>query len=226
VSTTLWPTTDAIARAFDDEIAALGGSIHDRYDDGSSLYVRAVLQEHDEVVRGDVIQAGVALRTVGPSILVNPYTLRLVCSNGAVVMSTERPHRARRVELGWAVDVIDAVLDDVRLLVRACAEPADFHAFVDRMRSATSTSANVLPTMAPLLAQLPPGQREAMLRMIMGRFERDEPTLYGVMNAVTAVARDTADPALRWSLEEIGGGLVARLQPSPRANIPVQLVLT
>ena len=210
MSITLWPATHSIASAFADEIAALGGSMHDRFDDGRSLYLRAVLEPHDEVRRGDVIQAGIALRVVGPSILVNPYTFRLVCSNGAIAMSTDSSRRARRVEIGWAVDVVHGVLDDVRALVRECAQPAEFGAFVERMRSATVVSGNVRSRMAHLIAQLPPGQREAMLRMIMGRFERDEPTLYGMMNAVTATARDSGDPALRWQLEALGGELLVQ----------------
>ena len=211
MSTTLWPATGTIARAFADEIVALGGEIHDSFDDGQCVYVRAVLQRHDDVRHGDVIQAGVALRVVGASILVDPYTFRLVCSNGAIAMSTERSHRARRVEIGWAVDVVDAVLDDVRLLVRDCAQPAEFAAFVGRMRSATTVSGNIMRRMAPLMAQLPPAQRATILLMIMGRFEADEPTLYGMMNAVTATARDSADPALRWRLETFGGDLLAEM---------------
>jgi hypothetical protein len=55
------------------------------------------------------------------------------------------------------------------------------------------------------------------------------------MNAVTSVARDTADPEVRWPLEEMGGGICAGLtavlepedgvgqiaatEPSPRRNV-------
>jgi hypothetical protein len=35
------------------------------------------------------------------------------------------------------------------------------------------------------------------------------------MNAVTAVARDTRDPGLRWHLEELGGGVPAAVTPDP-----------
>jgi hypothetical protein len=50
---------------------------------------------------------------------------------------------------------------------------------------------------------------------IFGRFAGEEPTQYGLANAVTSVARDTRDPHLRWHLEELGGailvGTVSRL---------------
>jgi hypothetical protein len=35
------------------------------------------------------------------------------------------------------------------------------------------------------------------------------------MNAVTSYARDTQDPERRWNLEELGGGLLARLAAAP-----------
>ena len=37
------------------------------------------------------------------------------------------------------------------------------------------------------------------------------------MNAVTATARDTRDPDLRWRLEEFGGGIPALLKPTGAA---------
>jgi hypothetical protein len=41
-----------------------------------------------------------------------------------------------------------------------------------------------------------------------------DPTRFGLMNAVTAVARDTRDPDDRWRLEEFGGAVGATLEPS------------
>jgi hypothetical protein len=32
-------------------------------------------------------------------------------------------------------------------------------------------------------------------------------TLFGLANAVTATARETRDPELKWDLEEFGGGI-------------------
>jgi hypothetical protein len=41
--------------------------------------------------------------------------------------------------------------------------------------------------------------------------------MFGFMNAVTAVARDTRDPETRWRLEELGGAvpLVRPTRPKP-----------
>ena len=50
--------------------------------------------------------------------------------------------------------------------------------------------------------------------MILGRFTTEGDTSrFGLMNAVTSVARDTRDPELRWSLEKLGGGIPAAILP-------------
>jgi hypothetical protein len=44
--------------------------------------------------------------------------------------------------------------------------------------------------------------------MVLRRYFNDgDRTVYGLMNAVTAVARETPDPELKWRLEEFGGGV-------------------
>jgi hypothetical protein len=51
-----------------------------------------------------------------------------------------------------------------------------------------------------------------MMAMILGRFTSGaDRSRFGLMNAVTSVARDTHDPELRWRLEELGGGIPAAL---------------
>jgi hypothetical protein len=42
------------------------------------------------------------------------------------------------------------------------------------------------------------------------------------MNAVTSLARDSRDPDDRWRLEELGGGIGARLRPQKPADAPGQ----
>ena len=41
----------------------------------------------------------------------------------------------------------------------------------------------------------------------------DDRTAYGVMNAVTATAREAGDAGMRWEMEELGGAVVARVDP-------------
>jgi hypothetical protein len=50
---------------------------------------------------------------------------------------------------------------------------------------------------------------------IMDRFHaEDDRSAFGMMNAVTSLARDTDDPELRWRLEELGGAIAAGRLPT------------
>ena len=56
---------------------------------------------------------------------------------------------------------------------------------------------------------------QRFLRDVMAEFrDGKDRTRYGLMNAVTATARRTSDPELRWRMEELGGA-VAALTPDP-----------
>lgn len=44
-------------------------------------------------------------------------------------------------------------------------------------------------------------------------FAEEDMTLYEIMNAITAAARETKDPQTQWDLEELGGGFGAKLLP-------------
>jgi hypothetical protein len=45
-----------------------------------------------------------------------------------------------------------------------------------------------------------------------------EKSRFGLMNAVTSVARDRPVPEERWRLEELGGGIAARILPKPSGD--------
>jgi hypothetical protein len=70
--------------------------------------------------------------------------------------------------------------------------------------------------MAPLLARLRgTAASSEIITAVMDRFfAGPDQSRFGLVNAVTSVARDTRDPELRWQLEEFGGGIpVAAQQP-------------
>ncbi len=49
--------------------------------------------------------------------------------------------------------------------------------------------------------------------------QADDRSAFGLMNAVTSVARDQDDPQVRWHLEELGGGVPAMNFPHVRPDI-------
>ena len=68
----------------------------------------------------------------------------------------------------------------------------------------------------PMLSRLGPDIATRYLSEIVERFFKTaDSSTFGLINAVTSVARDTRDPAARWRLEELGGGMLAEITTTP-----------
>src|ERR1051325_1320870 len=77
-------TTAHIHTLFTEEVTTLGGTVSDKFDDGTRLFTRAILPDLRDVGRDDMVKCGVALRAVGSEIRVHPYVFRLICKYGAI----------------------------------------------------------------------------------------------------------------------------------------------
>ena len=226
MSTTYFPTTGEISRAFSDEISSLGGSVSDSYEDEGRLFVRAQLSAERDVAPGDTLRGGVALRTVGPIVSVHPYVYRKVCSNGAIVAQVTGRRAIRRVEFESATEFVAAAIEELRLAVRQCAEPAVFERTARDMASTRHMMAEAMIQMLPILERVPVDYREHIIAMLGREFtEGNDGTYYGVMNAVTAVARDTTDPETKWQLEEFGGSIPALARRAVRKTPEHQVLV-
>jgi hypothetical protein len=218
---TFLPSTAQLKDLFVQEVGAAGGTVSDTYDDGRRLFVRAILPQAREVRPQDRVQGGVALRAAGPQIWVHPYLFRQVCRNGAVMAQAFQTRQVQRLEenpfgapAGYE---IAEVLVEVQEVLRSCAAAEVFAANVERMRSAVDIDAdqvlNVLPRLLQMAEKLGPEVgSQIMERYLSGEGDR---SAFGLMNAVTSLARDTEDAELRWGLEELGGGVPALLKPRP-----------
>jgi hypothetical protein len=220
------PAGPEILEAFESEVRELGGTVPDVYAEGDLLYARAVLPGAAEVRSGDRIHGGVAVRTHDTEILVHPYSHRVVCANGAIVAFSTGSRVVERVDLAAPSTVINAVLEELRAAIRGCAAPATLEATVGAMRTAAQREADVMLQLMPMLPHMPPGMRASLVRTIVRRFEAErDGSVFGLVNAVTSVARDTTDPETRWRLEELGGGMLARVPERPKPVAPaVELV--
>ena len=218
-----WISTHDLSHVFGEEVERLGGRVSDALDDHERLFTRSVLPDEREVRRGDRLQGGVALLAAEHEVRVHPYVFRQVCSNGAIMAQAVQ---TRRIELPeWSGDV-EAVLAGVRETVRACAAGEVFAAGVSDVRSALDQEADFALTVLPMLDTLPAGARAATMGMIAGRFfAQPDRSRFGLMNAVTSVARDTDDPDMKWRLEEIGGG-VPTCKPVPRRPVGMATATT
>lgn len=217
-----WPATADLLEAFSADMLAAGGTVVDTYHDGVRLFARATLPALREVRPGDGLRGGVAVRATAEELRVHPYVFRLVCSNGAISARATQSWRIERDDLAADPDrSADDVLAEFREAVRACSADEAFASAAEGMRSATFTAAdqfvNVLPMLSQVMRHLSPKQAGQAIEQILGRFERDgDRSRFGLMNAVTATARDTRDPDLRWRLEEFGGGIPSLAVPADR----------
>ena len=217
-----FPATRDLYETFVDEITAIGGVVPDVYDDGERLFARGVLPVHTDVRPGDAVRGGVAVRATGSELLVHPYTFRQVCSNGAIAAHALETRRLERVP---GSDVIapdyeeSVVLTDFRLAVQACASTEAFERTTAEMRSAASIQADTTINLMSALVQAGGFAVQQFVPLIFQSFEAGQDrSVFGFMNAVTAVARTVRDPEARWRLEELGGGIPARLIPKPKAT--------
>ena len=200
-------TTDQVLEAFSDEIVARGGTVTDTFNDGRRLWTRSLLDRAEEVRLRDRVQAGVALKADEEELRVYPYVFRQVCSNGAIIAETLGSLAVEEPEYSDP----QTVLASIREAVVACCSPDVFAGNVRRMRDAAADRAI---TMLPVIARWGTSAHSDILTLILEEFFRQsDRSRLALANAVTAVARETSEPSLRWDLEELGGGIACGILP-------------
>ena len=212
------PPTQEIGDLFVEEVIGMGCVHPDVYDDGVALYARAFFSPPASILPGDAVQGGVALRTVGGLVDVHPFVYRQVCTNGAILAETLESRHIKRVDMAAPTVAINATLAEIRLALRGCGHPSAFDGAVEAMRRATRQPATVVAA----LVMGGPGWKHLaahLLQEALSRFEDDtDRSAFGLMNAITSLARDTRDPEHRWRLEELGGGVLALITPRRKSG--------
>ncbi len=213
----LLPATQDICATVVEELAFLGGTVKDEFDDGRRLILRAILPMSDEVRPKDVVEGGIAVRAVGKEIEISPYLFRQVCRNGAIMPQVVETRCIRRVARGAPSEAVEAVKDQLREAVRACAAAEVFAHAIRQFRSATTREvAGDVFKLLMLLSRrrtIPADLQEQIVRRFSRAGDRSD---FGLMNAVTSVARDQRNPEVRWRLEELGGAVPALRFPDVR----------
>ncbi len=194
--------TASILAVFAEAIASRQGNVIDTFDDGQRLFTRSVLP-HVELVRADDrVQGGVALRATGTEVWLHPYVFRLVCRNGAIIAQTLQTEHLKDLRGQEPEEAVRSV----REAVEACCAEEAFTQTVQHMRTACEAQVDWALMMLPLLARHPATANSQFLSQIMSTFFRDgDQSRFGLVNAITATARDLSDPEARWNLEELGG---------------------
>ena len=213
----LLPATQDIREVVEKETVRVGGTVLDCFDDGDRLFLRAVLPVVRHVRAGDRVQAGIAVMTTNEEILVHPYTFREVCRNGAIRAEAIQTRHVHRVEFSAPTSAVDDVIGELREAFQACSAPESFSTVIRQMRSAMERKVDSVIELVAFFSthsSLHPVNR--IVAEILGRFMgQPDRSLFGLMNAVTSVARDEPDPETRWRLEELGGTIPTIVPPAP-----------
>jgi hypothetical protein len=209
------PTSDEIRDAFEDEISKHGGQVTDVYDRRKMLFLRSVFPTRQLVRPGDALKGGVALRTRQNQVDVHSYVFREICKNGAIGAVVLESTRIARHDFAASNEQIDDVLQDIRQAVCHCSDESVLNTAVVDMHQSMRHPAD-LSMLLNLIALT--NSSEAIISryvdQIVEQFNAGgDNSVYGLMNAVTATARETRDPEDRWRLEELGGGIPALLSP-------------
>jgi hypothetical protein len=208
-------TTAQILTVFGEEVAARDGRVTDTFHDGQRLFTRSVLPHVEHVRPGDRVQGGVALKAIDERVWLYPYLFRLVCRNGAIVAETLEARSLDDLHEQEPETALQAVRDGIE----ACCAPEVFLGTVRKMRAACEVQADLALNLLPMLSRISPGGHAELLTRIMDQFFRaGDSSQFGLGNAVTAIARDTRDPELRWNLEDFGGGIAAGIVPRQPAD--------
>lgn len=202
-------TAGAVEAIFREEVAGLSGEVSNIVVKGPSVFARAVLPLALAVGMGDRVRGGVALRMANDQLNVCPYIFRIVCRNGAVFVQAFHTWTERHISRRDPVELVNALRD----AVRSCGSGAAFAAGGKAMRESRLSEAN---DPAQLLRSVQSRRiAEATLAAIIDRhMVFGDMTRFGLMNAITSLARDTRDPALAWRLEDLGGRVA--MAPRPR----------
>jgi hypothetical protein len=214
-------TTSEIGAIFAEEVAAAGGSVANAFDDGNRLFMRAILPAESEVKSNDRVRGGVAIRATREEIWVHPYVFRQVCQNGAIIAHAAESRHLESADFSF--DTEEVMVAALREAVQACCTQEALSTAASEMRLAVRSEVDIALTLVSLLSRLKADfasdfAAEVLMDIVDRFFEGRDNSRFGLLNALTSVARDTSDPEVRWRLEVIGGGLPSEAKNRKRAH--------
>ena len=203
-----------VERIIREEAGAQGGYVHELISDEQRLYARTINEPILEVVPKDTVQSGFAVRVDRTDVWVRPYVFRQVCWNGAIVATSAE---AEEFDLA-VIGSIEHQERHLRELVTAAGNAKAFHREVQRLTDLQTRPVDRAMMLMTMMQTHNKYVTDAELLDVLDQFETEEPTAWGVMNAVTAVARRTENPERKWRLEEFGAMVPALLDLPVRSG--------
>ncbi|MBN1591260.1 MAG: carbon storage regulator [Pirellulales bacterium] len=194
-----------------DELARLGGSIAECDLDERQVRLRGLVPWQEEIESKDKLQAGVALAATGEEIRVFPYTLRRVCVNGAIRAHASQARIIRRADPADS-EAAENVTAQVREAIRECTLPDVLARAVKELRQTKGVPIAPRFLLSEFLSRGGISHAQAAPRILRALDHGRDRSAFGLIQAITAVARDEKAPRLKWKLEELGGDVPALLR--------------
>ena len=218
---------------FTEVINERSGKILESFRHNERAFSRALLPSRMEVKANDQLQAGVALKGAPVSLAIHPFVFRQVCSNGCVFGKSIQSRKLNQVGHSYCLEMNGKVNEVVTGLdvdwwfkdsVAGCCKEEVFSNTSNTFRLALqhpfTGPANVEQAlMGSLNLEKFPGAKEYHAKIMKEYLAQDEPVLFNLINAVTAVARDLHDAEKKWKLECVAGDLAWLL--SKQLNAPM-----
>jgi hypothetical protein len=220
---------DALAAAVLPVLEERGFAIESSEVTDSRLYIKAVTPRIEGEVRpGDVVRMGVTISNseVGAGALrIDPLLFFLACTNGLVVAAS----RLRKFHVGRDAGDIESAreffrdetreADDVAFwmkvqdALRVVLAPEHFQQQLEKLRGATRDAISAPPEKVIEVTakrfRLTEEERGSVLRhFFRGHNGQDEPTRYGLAQAISRASQDVPHYERATELEEISGHIV------------------
>jgi hypothetical protein len=208
------PTPKETLSIVEEELSKIGGRFAECARHKGRLFIWATVPHTRQVRPNDHIQGGVAVSTIGCEISIFPHVFRQMYRSGAIMSHTDGMKRLKRVPSTSAPRVLERLRMRVRSLIQECTSSEMLTQLTDQLRVAAESDVDAGLQMSTVISQLPRRHSSLLLSQILSEFHEDEDhSVYGLMNAVAAVARDEDDLETKWDLEELAGW-VPMLAPS------------
>ncbi len=208
------PAPKEILSMVEEELFKIGGRLAQCTRHKGRLFIWATVPHTRQIRPNDYVQGGVAVCTIGYEICIFPHVFRQMHRSGAIMSRTDGMKRLKRVPSTSAPRALERLRKRVRNLVQVCTSSEMLTQLTDQLRVAAESDVDAGLQMSTVISQLPRRHSSLLLSQILSKFHEDEDdSVYGLMNAVAAVARDEDDPETKWDLEELAGW-VPMLVPS------------
>jgi hypothetical protein len=216
MSASFLPPPKEVLSIVEEELAGIGGRISDSFRHRGRLFLRATVPHTQQVRPNDHIQGGVAVTTVGREIGIHPYVFRQGCRSGAIMSKTLGHRRIRRTDVDATTQTLGRLRKKLRARVQESASADTLHLITSQLRAASMSKVDVALQMSTVISRIPRRHSSLLLSQILSEFhDDDDSSVYALMNAVAAVARDEDDPETKWDLEELAGSVPALVPTDP-----------